>query len=406
VRSSGQAAVPSGRPVASTILLVVTTLIVAANLRPAITSVGSAIGLIADGTGLSEGELGVLGALPLLAFAVVSPLVHRVSRRLGIELTVLIALLVLIAGTVVRSLPGAGPTLWLGSVILGAAIAVCNVLMPAIVKRDFPLTVSFMTGAYTSVISGFAALASGLSVPLGELGGWQLAIGAWAGLSALSALVWTVRVRGAGRPERGASIAPSARGPSMWASAVAWYVTAFMGLQSMAFYLIITWLPTIEASYGVPPAVAGWHLFAFQLTGIVAGLGVTAFMRRRQDQRLVGAVVSIVMIVAMSGVLLAPSWMLMWVVLAGLSSGSAIVVALTLVSLRSRTVHDAGRLSGMVQGVGYLLAALGPVGSGLLYEWTGLWSLPVIALIAISVLQGLVALLAGRDRYTHPAPAS
>ncbi|MFZ4894836.1 CynX/NimT family MFS transporter [Plantibacter sp. Mn2098] len=392
------------RPDLSTFLLGLTVLVVAANLRPAITAVGSVIGHIAADTGLPTASLGLLGAVPLLAFAVVSPLVHLVSVRLGTERAVFFAVIVLIAGTVIRSLPGLQANLWIGTAILGAAIAVCNVLVPSIVKRDFPNNIAVMTGAYSAVISAFAALASGLAVPLSEWGGWRLGIGVWAVLSVVSAIVWIPRLRHR-RP-----VAPVVTGSStsttgsMWTSPVAWHVTFFMGLQSTSFYLLITWLPEIEEHGGTAIAVAGWHLFAFQIIGIAGGLGITAFMGRRADQRLVGVLVSVLMICAMIGLLLAPQLVILWVLIGGLSCGSSLVVALTLVGLRSRTASDATRLSGMVQGVGYLLAAFGPIGSGLLIDATGWWSAPLVLVIGIASIQLVFAMLAGRDRYTHPEP--
>ena len=109
-------------------------------------------------------------------------------------------------------------------------------------------------------------------------------------------------------------------------------------------------LPTIEASYGIHPAAAGLHLFLLQIAGTVGGIAVTAFMRGRTDQRAVAATISLLMILAMIGILTVPSLIVGWAIASGLSTGSALVVALTLVAQRARTPRDAGRLSGMVQG--------------------------------------------------------
>ena len=384
-------------------LLAVAILIVATNLRPAITAVGPVLELIGQDTGLDAGSLGLLGAVPLLAFAAVSPLVHLLTRRTGAERAVFYALLVLIFGTVLRSLPGWSGNLWLGTAILGASVAVCNVIMPAIVKRDFPHHVPLLTGAYSAVLTGFAALASGVSHPIAVRTGWPLALGIWAGLSVIAALCWIPRLRHAGRAaaSRRASRAGSTR-RTMWTSATAWQVTLFMGFQSTTFFLLITWLPTIEASYGISPAAAGWHLFLLQVAGMIGGIGVTAFMRGRTDQRAVAVAISVLMILAMIGILTVPSLIVVWAIAAGLSTGSALVVALTLVAQRARTPRDAGRLSGMVQGVGYLIAACGPAGAGLLFEATGSWTAPIVMIIVIAAAQLIIGLYAGRDRFTHP----
>ena len=382
------------------LLAIVTVLLVAANLRAALTSVGPVVDLIGSDTGLSSTALGLLGAVPLLTFAVVSPSVHLLSRRIGVDRAVGLALAVLVTGTVVRSLPGHRMTLWLGTVLVGAAIAVGNVLLPVIVKRAFPAGVAMLTSLYTSVMSGVAALASGVAVALAGVGGWPLALGIWAAPALLATLLWLPRLRTPDGDGRDVVTAPRP-GASMWKAPVAWYVALFMALQSTSFYLLITWLPSIEVSHGVSPAAAGWHLFLFQIVSIGAGLAAGPVIRGSRDQRGIGATVGALMATAMLGQLLAPAAVLLWVVLAGSSAGGAIVLALSLMGLRTRTAEDTGRLSGMAQGVGYLIAAAGPIGAGLLHDRTGSWTWPLIAEIAVTAVQIVVAVLAGRDRFTH-----
>jgi CP family cyanate transporter-like MFS transporter len=379
-------------------------LVMAANLRPTITAFGSVVSLVAADTGLGAGPLGLLGAVPLLAFAAVSPLVHLLTDALGAERAVLVSTLVLIVGTLIRSLPGPVASLWIGTALIGAAIAVANVVVPAIVKHDFPSDVPVVTGLYSAVLAGTAAVASGLALPISDLGGWRLGIGVWGLLSVVAAAVWPLRSRGRPAREPPADHASSGtRSRSVWRSAVAWQVSLVMATQALTFYLLVTWLPTIEVSFGVDPVTAGWYSFLYQIVGIAAGLAVTVFMRGRADHRAVGVVVSLLMIVGMAGLLSVPSWSALWLVLAGLSGGSSLVVALALVGERSHTAADAGRLSGMAQSVGYLLAAAGPFGAGLLFAATGSWDYPLLAVIAVAAVQLVLSLYAGRDRFTRPA---
>ena len=168
--------------------------------------------------------------------------------------------------------------------------------------------------------------------------------------------------------------------------------------------MLVTWLPTIEISRSVDPVAAGWETFLYQIVGIVAGLLVTVFMRGRSDHRLVGVVISLLLIAGVLGMLLAPSWSTVWVVLAGLSGGSSLVIALALVGERTRTGAEAARLSGMAQSVGYLLAVIGPAGAGLLFDLTGSWTSALLGVIAVTVIQIVVCLLAGRDRYVGHRP--
>ena len=388
-------------------MLLVTILVVAANLRPTITAFGSVVGLVAADTGMGAGALGLLGAVPLLTFGVVSPVVHVLTRAIGAERAVLVSTIVLVAATVVRSLPGLA-NLWLGTVVMGAAIAVANVVVPELVKRDFPTDVPLVTGLYSTVLGATAAVASGLALPIAALGGWRLGIGVWGVLSVVAAFVWPLRRRAlaAREPEVAPSGLPGEGGParSVWRSAVAWQVPLIMATQGLTFFLLVTWLPTIEASMGVDPVTAGWHSFLYQIVGIAAGLGVTPFMRGRRDHRAVGVGISLLLIVAVLGLLLAPGLLVLWLVVAGLSGGSSLVLALALVGERSATAADAGRLSGMAQSIGYLLAAAGPWGAGLLYAATGSWSYPLVAVIAVAGVQLVLSLWAGRDRLTrHPS---
>ncbi|WP_084516376.1 MFS transporter [Microtetraspora niveoalba] len=387
-------------------------LLVAGCLRPALTSVGPVLDLVGADTGLGTTALGALGALPLLAFAALSPVVHRPGARFGAERVVLWALVALAAGIAVRSLPGAA-WLWAGTAVAGASIAAGNVLVPSIVKRDHPGAVSRVTGLYTAVMTGFAALASGVAVPIATGYGWRWSLAVWAAPALLAAAVWTMRTRGPRGPRGRADVAGAAA-PAVsaapekpvWRSAVAWQVTFFMGLQSTTFYLMVNWLPTIEIARGVPASTAGWYLFLFQAVGIVSGLAVIAVMGARADQRATGVLVSLPMAAAMAGMVWAPGWSPVWVVVAGIASGSSIVVALALIGLRTRTFSQTAKLSGMAQSVGYLLAAAGPIAAGRLADGSGTWT-PVLALIAgIALAQTCVALWAGRDRYTHPEPVN
>lgn len=385
-------------------MLGLSLLVVAANLRPTLTALGPVLAQVGADTGLSPSALGLLGSVPLLAFAGVSPFVQLLSRRWGPDHTVFVATIVMLAATVVRSLPGPTVSLWAGTIALGAGIAVCNVLVPALVKRDFPGEVPLMTGAYTATLSLSAALASGLALPIAERGGWRLGIGVWALVGVLALVAWLPRLRGHGRddavplPLPGA---PERTGASVWRSPLAWQVTAFMGTQAIFFYLMVTWLPSIEVARGVSPVRAGWDLFLFQITGIAGGLLVSFAMRGRRDHRLAGVGVSVGMALSMLGLLLLPDLDALWLVLAGLCSGASLVVALTFVAERSRSTADAAQLSGMVQSVGYLLGIIGPIGAGALFQATGGWTSTLVAVIAVNLVQLVVSLFAGRDAYVE-----
>ncbi|MDS2172024.1 MFS transporter [Nesterenkonia sp. CL21] len=386
-------------------LLLVTVLLVAANLRPAITVVGPLIERIGADTGMSASALGLLGALPVLSLGVFSPVVQRLSSRLGMERSILLALGVLAAGTVLRSLPG-GPlpagvwTLYLGTVILGAAIAVGNVLVPAVVKRDFPDHVPLMTGLYTATLVGCAAVASGVAVPAAAWIGWELTLASASALAVVAAVVWSRR----GRPQEQAVVvlptevldSPRPRRRRLTRSPVAWQVTAYFGLQSAVFYIMLTWLPSIQTYHGISQAAAGWWLAAYQAVGIIASLLVGPLMQRTRDQRGIAVGLAVLMGSGVAGMAFVPQLLPVWCLMAGFASGATLLVSLTVVSLRARTPHQAARLSGMAQGIGYLLAGSGPLIAGALVDVTGSWVPVLHVLLGVIAAQGVAGWFAGR----------
>ncbi|UYP20769.1 MFS transporter [Rhodococcus sp. Z13] len=385
----------------TTVLGLLALLLVAACLRPAITGVGPLLDGIGADTGLGSTGLGLLGAVPLLCFAGVSPWIHRPAVRFGVHRTVLVAMLVLTAGIVLRSVPGT-PWLWLGTVAIGCGIGVGNVLLPAVVKRDYADRLATVTGVYSSVTTGAAGLGSGVAVPLAvATGDWRLALAAWALVSLLAAGVWAWRGRLVPTPPVPVPTAGAPAERSMWRSPLAWQVTAFMGLQSTTFYLLVTWLPSIEQALGVDRVAAGWHLSLYQVIGIGSGLAATAAMGRRRRHSALIAGNAAALAVAMGGMLVAPGAVLLWVLLAGVSSGASFVLALSLFGLRTRTVAQTARLSGMAQAVGYLLAATGPFAAGVLVDLTGSWTPALLLVAACAIAMAIVGAFAGRDRYTH-----
>ncbi|WP_312350051.1 MFS transporter [Actinomyces sp.] len=381
-------------------LMTALVFLVALNLRPAVTALGPLLPQIGVEEGLDKGAQGLLGAVPVMAFALVSPLVHRASRRLGPERVVLAALLVLVAGTLVRSWAG-GAGLWIGTVVVGVSIAVGNVLVPALVKRDYADKVSWATSIYSTCITVGSALAAATAVPLAGVWGWRGSLAFWAVPALVTAVLWVPRVRAsapipAPAPSTAGAVRGGRRSPSVWRRPSAWMVTVFMGLQSTCFYTMVTWLPTILIAGGATPETAGVHMFVFQLVGIPAGLALPLLMRRPDSQ--VGAAVasSVPMLVGVLGLLVLPASGALWSAVAGVGAGASLVMAMTLIGLRSRTHQETTQLSGMAQSVGYLLAAGGPVLVGRLAQTSGGWTVPLVALAVVAALQVVVAVLAGR----------
>lgn len=367
--------------------------IVALNLRAPVVGVGPLLPEIRADQGLSGTAGGLLTALPVLCFGLLAPIAPRLARRLGIERALLAALLVLLVGCVVRT----APTLWalyVGTVLIGAAVASGNVLLPALVKRDFAHRTGLMTAVYSAAISLSGALGAAVTVPLADAAGfgWRLALGAWALWAVLGILAWLPQLRRVGRPD-----GSDTRVRGLYRQPLAWQVTMYMGLQSLGFYTASAWLAAIVVERGYSPAAAGGLVSVIGLMGLAGSFLAPVLAARTRDQRVLSLVVTVVGAVGVALILL-PGFEFVAAVLAGFSYGAALGVALTYMGLRSPDAAHAAQLSSMAQCIGYAFAAVGPFAFGLLHDLTDSWTVPLVVLLVLYVPQGIAGWLGGRDR--------
>lgn len=384
-------------------LFALALLLASLNLRPSIAAISPVLGEIRRSTGLSAAGAGLLTTLPLLCFGLLAPVAPRLVRRHGSGAVLLGCLGLLTVGIAVRSVGLAG--LFAGTLLLGAAIAVANVLMPGVVKEDFPERPGLMTGLYTMALSAGPALAAGVSAPLAHsLHSWRLGVGLWAFPAALS-FAALVPFRSHRRPsgvERRVSPPRALR-----RSRVAWAVTFFMGLQSLEFYSALAWLPTILSDRGASTDAAGALLAISNLVGIGAALVTPTIARRLPDARWAPLGSVGFLAAATAGLLFDPRGLdLLWVVLLGCGQGSAISLALLYMVLRTTDARQAMALSGMAQGAGYLIAAAGPATVGALYSAGHGWDVPLAFLLGLLGLQAVAGYGASRERKVGPARAS
>lgn len=379
------------------VLLVVGFLLIAANLRAALTSVGPLLETIRRDIGLTAGEAGFIGTLPLLTFAAVSPQVPRLARRFGVDQMLWAAMFTLAAGIVLRSVPVVG-LLWAGTVLLGAAIAIGNVLLPSMIKRDFPDHVGAVTGVYTAVIGIVAATAAGFAVPLAGVlpGGWRTSLGCWAGFALVALALWTPQLRRRTRPEP-ETVKP--RAP--WRTPLAWEVSAFMALSACGFYTMLAWFPSIVQSTGASEEYAGWLLFVYQMVGVVMSIVVPLVLVRLPDQRLIAVFGSTLAMLGYLGLLFLPDLVLVWALVTGTGAGTLFLLALAFFSLRAADPRSSASLAGMGQSIGYLFAAVGPVVIGALHDATGGWRVPLAVLAGVAAVHTVIGLRAGRDAHVR-----
>lgn len=352
-------------------LLLLGLVLVALNLRPALSSMAPVLSQVSAGLGLSAAQAGLLTTLPVLCLGLFAPLAPVLARRLGSERVILAILLTLALGIVVRSTLGA-TGVFIGSVMAGASIGIIGVLLPGIVKRDFPQHAGTLTGVYTMALCLGAAMAAGATVPLSEYlnDSWALGLGFWMVPALLAMLVWLPQARkGHGQHK----VAYRVRG--LWRDPLAWQVTLYMGLQSSLAYIVFGWLPSILIGRGLTPTEAGLVLSGSVIVQLLSSLAAPWLATRGKDQRLAIVIVMLVTLAGLFGCLYAPLGGLWgWAVLLGLGQGGTFALALTLIVLRSKDAHVAANLSSMAQGVGYTLASMGPFAVGVVHDLTGGWA--------------------------------
>lgn len=382
-------------------LLVFGIVLVAFNLRPAITSLGPLVAMIQDDVGLAHWSAGLLMSLPLIVFAIMSPIVPKIANRLSNEKTLLVGLIALLIGIGIRSIPTTF-FLFTGTLFIGAGIAIGNVLLPAVVKDKFPQKFGLMTSVYSTSMGLIASLASGVSVPLatGLTLGWQGALIVWGIPVVIAIMVWAFLLRFKQGSQKGLKrVSPASN--HIWRTPLAWQIAIFMGFQSFLFYVTISWLPEILHSRGIGIGTAGWLLSFTQLVGLPASFFIPVFAGRYRSQIWIAFVLGLFSVIGYGGLLLGSSYpiLITSITLIGIALGGNFPLALSYIGLRAKNANQAAELSGMAQSTGYVLAAVGPLFIGYLFDKTHIWTVPIITLTLISIVVMLFGMMSGRNRY-------
>lgn len=378
-------------------LLLLGIILIATNLRAPLTSVGPLIGIIREDLGISNTLAGLITTLPLIAFASLSPLAPKLARRYGMSRVLFGAIILLVIGIVIRSAWNIG-SLLTGTIVLGLAISICNVLMPGLIKEKYPLKIGIMIGIYSVAMNLSGAIASGISVPLANSSGlgWKGALGLWGVLAFVALLFWIPQLKD--QQLKVKNVTSKEQRTNLWKSPLAWSVTLFMGLQSMLFYVIVTWLPDILKSQGISSDEGGWILSLMQLSLLPITFIVPIVAGRMKSQVTLIILTTLFFSIGIGGLLSGNDMVLLWAIFIGIGSGCAFSIAMILFGLRTTNAHDATELSGMAQSVGYLLAALGPILFGSLHDLTHGWKVPLIVLLAITIFMLIFGVAAGRNQ--------
>ena len=386
-----------GRTGTGSALLATAVILVAFNLRPAITSVGPVLDQVRATFAATAGWVGLLTTVPVLCLAGAGAVAPQLARRLGLRGAIAVALSAITAGLVLRVL--GGPDLMIAATVVATSgVAVAGVLVPVVVRAGFPARVGLVTGLYTAALQAGATLGFAFTPLLAEgLGGWRPALASWAAIGAVALAGWFAW----GRPSTGAAGPAQGVRESVLASPLAWTITAFFGLQAFVAFAVMNWLPLALMDRGVSRTDAGLLLGLLSIVALPVSLLVPPLAGRGRGQSGWILALSACGAAGLVGLLLVPTagpWQaLPWVLLLGLGM-SVFSLALTVIALRASSAARTAGLSGMAQGIGYLIAGTGPFLVGLLRETTGGWTAPFALLLAVVVAQAVTGALAGRPR--------
>ncbi|MEK4562853.1 MFS transporter [Staphylococcus sp. FSL K6-3157] len=364
---------------------------IASTLRAPLTSVGPVVDEIKQVMEINNSVAGILTTIPLIIFAIVSPFVSKVTARLTMSRTILYSTMLLIVALYLR-IAGDFTLFLIGTVILGIAIAFGNVVLPSYVKWYFPMQIGLATGIYSGTMNFTAGLGGGLSFPLSEITplGFRLSLSFWILFAIIAIILWIPKARKGVQLEKATAITNQQDRPKKVAitkSKLAWMVALTMGFQSMVFYTVVAWVPSILVDRGLDPSTAGYLLMLNQFSQVPMTFTFPIIASKLKDQRILVVIITALFLVGFS-LFFTQSLVLLiiGIIIAGLAMGACFSLCMTFFSIRARTSDGSISLSGFGQSVGYLIAAVGPFLIGYLHDATESWDSGIIALIVMSVL--------------------
>lgn len=368
-------------------------ILLGSSLRMVITVIPPILAPIQHSLHLSSAVAGSLTTIPLLCFAVLSPIAPRISAKIGTELALLIALVILVIGNWMRVY--SATALIIGTLMVGIGVAFLNVLLPALVAANYPTKIGEMTSLYSFSMTFFSAISAGVSAPLAGKIGWQLTIQIFSLVALVNILTWFPNLRYNHKAQPEAVTESTTPRQSVWKQPTAWMMTLFMGLQSFVFYTLITWLPTLMVDRGVSANTASLLLGLYQIASLPAAYVVPIVSARVKNQFTLLMCIGAGFVIGIGGLLLPihTVWYFAIIcIILGCATTASFALAMTLFNLKTRTPQETADLSGMAQSLGYLIAAVGPISYGTLHIMLGGWNLLMGVLLVIALLTIATAL--------------
>lgn len=368
-------------------LLLAAVLLYALNLRAPITALAPVVDEVRADLGLSAAGVGLLTGIPVLCFALATPLMAVLLGRLGTGRVVAASLVTVLVGTLLRSADGFGTAL-VGTVLIGVAITAGNVAVPVVIGRDFPGHVPRVTGLYTAALNAGSVLTTTLTAPLAEVVGWRWALASWGLLAVVALVVWQKAYPFASAEP--VALVTASTAPAVWRRPVTWFLAVAFAGQAFGYYAVSAWLPSVlHDTLGLERAASGGAAALFQLFGMVGGIAVPIALGRRAPVAAVAAAIAVGWMALPLGLLLAPQWWPVWCTFAGVAQGGNFAVIFTVIASSAGSQAAARRMSATVQSLGYGCAALGPSVLGAVHASSGGWTAPLLVVLGAVLTMGV-----------------
>ncbi|TXD97159.1 MFS transporter [Psychrobacter frigidicola] len=380
-------------------LVLCAMILLGTNMRGPIVALGSIKPVVEAALNISGTQIGWLGAVPMLTFAVGALISPAIGKRFGIENTLIVMIVMLTFGMVLRVVVPTWIGFLSGTVILTLAIGFANTLAAPVIKERTPNNIPLITGLFSLTMTVTAGIVAGVVLPLSERVGWQWALGGWSFLGIFAIAIWIfLRIRLGSSSNQ--AVAPVEQGPSkisVWRTAFAWQIAVFMGIQSLLYYTVASFLPAILSSKGMSEIQAGQMASVFQFMAPVAIITLTWLVNRGRPIQALAVLAAVFNVIGILGLsYTSTDWAWLWSALMGAGCSAIFTLSMMLFSLRTYTTNQASELSGMAQFVGYIIAFFGPLGTGWLNEATDNWDLPLLIILILMILNVGIAWLVSR----------
>lgn len=374
----------------------------ALNLRSPLTAIPPVVGEIRAALDIGPAVAGLLTTIPVLCFGLLAPLASLIIARIGIEPAIFTTLIGAAVGLVARPYTGLGGMIG-GTLLIGASLAIGNIVSLMVIARNFHDRRNIVTGLYTAALNVGTMLTGALTAPLAAVGGWRFALASWVWMAVAAILLWAWVQHRQGVAGSAAPIGPAppsaAKPPAqrpLYRRPIVWALSGALTLHLFIYYGITAWLPSylIEAA-GLDATRAGLAASTFQVLSLVGSFGVPMLAKRAP----LGRQMIVMGFLWMS----TPLWMLaaphqwpLWALAGGIAQGGTFVVIFMLIMQHAASLDDNRRLSMVVQGVAYTFSSFGPIVVALAHEASGHWRAPFLLLAGLSLVLAAIGATVGR----------